>query len=87
MGIIVNHTNSYVISLQCLSDKNKTIREAYDAKGFIIPARITYVIDKEGIIRGIHNSQMDPKGHIDFAIETLRDINSNQEKNNQETAV
>jgi peroxiredoxin Q/BCP len=68
-----------------LSDKNKRIREAYDAKGFIIPARMTFVIDKEGIIRGIHNSQMDPKGHIDFAIDTLKEISSKQEKTNPET--
>ncbi len=59
-----------------LSDRDKKIREAYDAKGFVIPARITFIIDKDGIIRGIHNSQMDPKSHIDFSIKTLKEIDS-----------
>jgi peroxiredoxin Q/BCP len=57
-----------------LSDRDRRIRDAYGAKGFLIPARMTFVIDKEGIIRGIHNSQMDPKGHIDFAIEKLKSL-------------
>ncbi len=57
-----------------LSDRDKRIREAYDAKGFLIPARMSFVIDRDGIIRGIHNSQLDPKSHIDFAIKTLKEI-------------
>ena len=57
-----------------LSDRGRKIRDAYGAKGFLIPARMTFVIDKDGVIRGIHNSQMDPKGHIDFAIEKLKSL-------------
>ncbi|AGO60044.1 peroxiredoxin [Ferroplasma acidiphilum] len=76
----------YKLQFTLLSDKNKSIREAYDAKGFLIPARITYIIDKQGIIRGVHNSQMDPKSHIDFAIKTLKEISSTQEKNSPEAS-
>lgn len=57
-----------------LSDRDKKIRTAYEAKGFLIPARMTFVIDQGGIIRGIHNSQIDPKSHIDFALKTLKEI-------------
>ncbi len=57
-----------------LSDPEKKIREMYGAKGFILPARMTFVIDKEGIIRGVHNSQLDPKGHISFSMEILKGL-------------
>ena len=57
-----------------LSDRDRKIRDAYGAKGFLIPARMTFIIDMQGKIRGIHNSQMDPKGHIDFAIDKLKSL-------------
>ena len=57
-----------------LSDKDKKIRSMYGAKGFLIPSRMTFIVDIQGKIRGIHNSQLDPKSHIDFAIEKLKSL-------------
>lgn len=60
------------LQFSLLSDEDKTIREQYGAKGLLIPARITFIIDTGGVIRGIHNSQLDPRGHVEFALDTLR---------------
>lgn len=63
-----------------LSDREKRIRNLYGATGFLIPPRMTFVIDMTGKIRGIHNSQMDPKGHIDFSLNILKQIKNEEEK-------
>lgn len=64
-----------------LSDTDKRIRESYGAKGTLLPARMTFVIDTDGIVRGIHNSQLDPRGHIDFALESLKSFNNTEPEN------
>lgn len=56
-----------------VSDEDKKIRSLYDAKGFLLPPRITYVIDKEGIIRFVYNSQMRASEHVKKVIEFLDD--------------
>lgn len=37
----------------------------------LLPGRVTYVIDKEGIVRKVYNSQMSSSEHIRVAKETL----------------
>ena len=62
-----------------LSDKGDTVRKQYGAMGTLglMPGRVTYVIDKEGVIRHIFSSQIQPKKHIDEALKTLREIGGN----------
>ena len=55
-----------------VSDPDKKIRELYDAKGFILPSRITFVIDKNEIIRRIYNSQFNPANHVNEALKALK---------------
>jgi len=59
-----------------LSDKDNTVRKQYGAMGALglITGRVTYVIDKEGIIRHIFSSQTQPKKHIDEALKILKEI-------------
>lgn len=58
-----------------LSDKEKDVAKAYGAIGFggLAPKRITYIIDKEGIIRHIYESR-DAKSHVTEAIKILKEI-------------
>ena len=41
----------------------------------IIPGRVTYVIDKKGIIRSIFSSQFNFKKHIEESLETIKSLN------------
>ncbi|MEM3972262.1 MAG: peroxiredoxin [Saccharolobus sp.] len=62
----------YNLPFILVSDPDKKIRELYGAKGFILPSRITFVIDKNGIIRHIYNSQFNPANHVNEALKALK---------------
>jgi peroxiredoxin Q/BCP len=60
-----------------LADVKKEVRNAFGVPGNLfglIPGRVTYIIDLQGIIRGVYNSQSDPIGHITKALECIRSI-------------
>lgn len=59
-----------------ISDAKSEIRKLYGATGFLIPPRITFVIDKQGVIRFIFNSQINVTKHIETALEQLEQIKS-----------
>lgn len=40
----------------------------------LIPGRITYVIDKNGIVRSVYNSQFSTAAHVQTAKETLQTL-------------
>lgn len=64
-----------------LSDKDKKVRKLYGVPSTlgIIPGRVTYIIDKEGIIRHIFSSQFQPQKHIDEAIKVLKKLENRKE--------
>lgn len=57
-----------------LSDQGNQVRKLYGVPAtlFILPGRVTYVIDKEGVIRHIFNSQLDFQGHIKESLKVLQ---------------
>jgi peroxiredoxin Q/BCP len=59
-----------------LSDKKGKIRKLYKVKSTfgLIPGRVTYIIDKKGVIRHIFSSQFKPKKHIKEALKALEEI-------------
>jgi peroxiredoxin Q/BCP len=65
-----NHKLQFIL----LSDKDKTVADKYGVgKSLgVLPGRVTFVIDKQGIIRMIFSSQLNFQKHIDEAIETLK---------------
>jgi peroxiredoxin Q/BCP len=40
----------------------------------LLPGRVTYIIDTEGIVRGIFNSQLNATQHIDEALKVVRGL-------------
>jgi thioredoxin-dependent peroxiredoxin len=56
-----------------LSDNNNNVRELYGVPSSmgIIPGRVTYIIDKKGIVRHIFNSQTQAQKHVEEARKTL----------------
>jgi peroxiredoxin Q/BCP len=62
-----------------LADDKKEVRKAFQVPGNLfglIPGRVTYIVDKNGFIRGIYNSLTDPHGHIKKALECVRSLKS-----------
>lgn len=58
-----------------LSDAGDKVRDMYGAWSAVrTPGRITYLIDREGIIRMVFSSQMQPRKHISEALRTLEEI-------------
>jgi peroxiredoxin Q/BCP len=68
----------YHLQFVLLSDKDGAVRKRYGVPstfGFI-PGRVTYIIDKQGIVRHIFSSQFMPEKHIEEALKTLQAVNN-----------
>ena len=59
-----------------LSDENSTVRKLYGvpAKLGIVPGRVTYIIDKKGIVRHIFSALFAPEKHIEEALNVLKEL-------------
>jgi len=67
--------DKYHLSFSLLSDKDNKVRKRFGVPSFgagLIPGRVTYIIDKKGVIRYVFNSMKHPEEHIDKAIEILK---------------
>lgn len=62
-----------------LSDTGGTIRTRYGVPtAFGLPGRVTYIIDRQRVVRHIFFSQFTSKRHVDVALETLQAIHEGQ---------
>ena len=62
-----------------LSDADGVIRKRYGVPtAFGLPGRVTYIIDRHGIVRHIFFSQFTSERHVDEALETLQSIHEKQ---------
>lgn len=59
-----------------IADEDKQIRKTYGATGTLIPPRITFVIDKQGVIREVYNSQLNASNHVEVALKSLKSFQS-----------
>jgi thioredoxin-dependent peroxiredoxin len=65
------------LNYSLLSDKGNKVRKSFGVPGNLlglIPGRVTYVVDKEGKIAYIFNSQIQAKKHVDEALRILQKI-------------
>jgi thioredoxin-dependent peroxiredoxin len=62
-----------------LSDLGGVIRKRYGVPtAFGLPGRVTYIIDRQGVVRCIFFSQFTSKRHVDEALEALQWIHEEQ---------
>jgi thioredoxin-dependent peroxiredoxin len=56
-----------------ISDRDKELQEAYGVPKTmgLLPGRVTYVIDREGKVRHVFNSQLNAKKHVREALEVV----------------
>jgi peroxiredoxin Q/BCP len=72
-GFAQQHKLTYTL----LSDSKKEVRKAFGVPSNLfglIPGRVTYIIDLEGKVAGIYNSQSDPLGHIKESLKVVRSL-------------
>ena len=71
VGFIEKHTLPYDL----LSDAKKQVRQIFGVPSNLfglIPGRVTYIMNEQGTVIGVFNSQLDPVGHIDAALKLIR---------------
>lgn len=57
-----------------LSDPGERVRQAYGAEPTLglIPGRVTFVIDRDGLVTEVFSSQWRPKWHVSSALKAVR---------------
>lgn len=68
-----NHNLPFIL----LADNEKKVRKLFGVPSNllgIIPGRVTYIIDKEGIVQGVFNSQTKFNKHVDEAKMVLKSL-------------
>jgi peroxiredoxin Q/BCP len=62
--------SKYGLPFTLLSDKGGTVRKLYGVKKLlgVIPGRVTFVIDRRGIVRHVFSSQSSPARHVEEAL-------------------
>ncbi|MEM0998256.1 MAG: peroxiredoxin [Bacteroidota bacterium] len=61
-----------------LSDKGNAARKQVGVPGSLLgllPGRVTYIIDPQGVVQQIFNSQLDVVGHVTKAVDTIKAMN------------
>ena len=71
-----NLSKKFEIPFNLLSDQNSKVKRIYNASSFfgLLPKRITYVIDKNGVIRHIFSSQIRLNKHVTSALEAVKKL-------------
>ena len=68
--------NKYMLPFPLLSDKDSKVRELYGVPSTLglIPGRVTYIIDKQGMVRHVFSSQFQAEKHIEEALNVLKQL-------------
>ena len=71
--------SKYQLPFTLLSDTSSQVRKLYGVPATfgLLPGRVTYIIDKNGIVQHIFNSQLNFKGHVEEALKTLQELSKN----------
>jgi thioredoxin-dependent peroxiredoxin len=68
---------SHRLNFTLLADTEKKVRKQFGVPANLfglLPGRVTYIADREGIVRSVHNSQLNPKSHIGNALSEVRKL-------------
>lgn len=64
----------YKLNFTLLSDKGNKVSKLFGVPGKVLPGRVTYVIDKQGIVVYIFNSQANVTQHVDEALRIIKSL-------------
>jgi peroxiredoxin Q/BCP len=72
-----NFAEKHRLPYRLLSDVDNSVRKAFGVPADLfglLPGRVTYIVDKKGIVRHIFNSQFNAEKHVSEALEVLKDL-------------
>ena len=66
--------DKYKLPFTLLSDRDGQVRKRYGVPATLglLPGRVTFVIDKEGVVRHVFNSQLQATRHVQESLAALR---------------
>lgn len=66
----------YDLPFILLSDTGNKVRQLYGVPAalWILPGRVTYIIDKDGVVRHLFDSMLEFQRHVEEALTTLKTI-------------
>ena len=69
-----NFVNKNRLPFILLTDEKGELRDAFGVpkKFGISPGRVTYILDKQGVVRGIYDNLLNGKSHADEALAIIR---------------
>lgn len=72
----VRFRDSLGLPFHFISDVDKTIIRKYDVRRRLGlgTSRVTYVIDKEGVIRGVHHNEISMGSHVQEVLALVQDV-------------
>ena len=72
--------SKHCLPFPLLSDDDNRLREAFGVKATlgIFPGRVTFVIDRSGIVQSVFSSQFRPRKHLDEALSVVRRLSETQ---------
>ena len=64
------------LPFKLLADRGGKVRSAFGVPATfgLLPGRVTYIIDKEGVIRHAFNSQLNATQHVDESLQVLKTL-------------
>lgn len=65
----------YQLPFSLLSDQDKKVQKQFGVSSSLfglLPGRVTFIIDREGIIRKVFNSQFQASKHVEEAVRVIR---------------
>jgi peroxiredoxin Q/BCP len=66
---------TYLLPYSLLSDREGEAKKTYGVSGHLLPGRVTFIIDKAGVIRHVFSSQTNMKAHVDEALKIIKTPN------------
>ena len=76
---VESHTifsTTFALPFTLLSDEGGKVRHVYGVPATfgLIPGRVTFIIDKEGIVRHVFSSQLNPEMHVQEALRIIKTL-------------
>lgn len=66
----------YQLPFTLLSDTGNQVRKLYGVPATLglLPGRVTYIVDQQGVVQHIFNSQFNFQGHVEESLKTLQQL-------------
>ncbi len=76
---VESHTifsTTFALPFTLLSDESGAVRKLYGVPATfgLIPGRVTFVIDRQGVIRHVFDSQFNPEMHVQEALRIIKSL-------------